>query len=1237
MPNDKDITDKLHNLLSKRILFLDGAMGTTIQRYKLEEEDFRGDRFSDPEVDLKGNNDLLTLTRPDIIYEIHKNYLEAGADIIETNTFSGTRIAQADYKLEHIVKELNSEAARIARKAAGDFMDENPSRQCFVAGAIGPTNKTLSISPDVNNPGYRAVTFDEMVETYYEQIEGLMEGGADLLLPETTFDTLNLKAAIYAIDEYCLKHNVKIPVMLSVTITDASGRTLSGQTIEAFWNSVRHAKPLSVGINCALGAEQMRPYIEELSKIADCYVSCYPNAGLPNPLSETGYDETPEDTAGFLEDFAKSGFLNMVGGCCGTTPEHIKAIVDTLSKYEPRKIPQTEPATRLSGLEAYNIKEKRDTFIMIGERTNVTGSPKFKRLIKEGDFDAGLSIALQQVENGANMIDINFDEGMLESEECMEKFLNLIAAEPDIARVPIVIDSSRWSVIERGLKCVQGKCVVNSISLKEGEEKFIEDAKKLMRFGAAAMVMAFDEKGQAATKEEKVRICKRAYRILTEKVGMDPHDIIFDPNILTVATGMDEHNNYAVDFIEAVREIKKECPGALTSGGVSNISFSLRGNNPVREAMHSAFLYHAINAGLDMGIVNAGMLEVYDEIDKELLEKVEDVLLNRKDNATEELIEFAEQFKGEKGEEKEDEKKKWRDNTVEERIKYSLVKGITEFIEEDTEEARQKLEKPLDVIEGPLMDGMKVVGELFGSGKMFLPQVVKSARVMKKAVAYLHPFMEAEKKKNKDESEKGRFLIATVKGDVHDIGKNIVSVVLSCNNYDVYDMGVMVPCDKILSKAKEINADFIGMSGLITPSLDEMVYNATEMERQGFKTPLLIGGATTSKAHTAIKIAPKYNGVVTHVQDASVVTGVCSKLLGKSREEFIRELKEDQEKLRKLHSQKSEKKEYVSIKEARESRFRTDWDKREITTPEQLGIKVFDDIPVGDIVEYIDWSPLFWVWELKGVYPKILEHKKYGEQAKQLFNDAQKILDKILKDKSFHPRAVIGFWEANTVGYDDIEVYSPDNGNDRLTTLHFLRQQIQRGKERANLCLADYIAPGDTGIRDYIGAFAVTSGEEVEELSSYYKNNNDDYTAIMIQALGDRLAEALAEMMHREVRLKHWGYLDDENLSNEDLIKEKYVGIRPAPGYPACPDHTEKAILWDLLEVEDRIGIRLTENFAMTPPSSVSGFYFSHPESRYFNVGEILKDQVEDYAARKKMSVAEIEKWLFPNLGYEVK
>ncbi len=1230
--------EKLRDLLDKRILFLDGAMGTVIQQYKLQEKDFRGEQFLKHEKELKGNNDIITLTRPDIIYDIHKSYLEAGADIIETNTFSATSIAQADYGLEQIAFELNYEAARIAKKAVLDFLKENKKRQCFVAGAIGPTNKTLSISPDVNNPAYRAATFDEMVKAYYEQVEGLIEGGVDILLAETTFDTLNLKAAIFAIEECFEKKGIRLPLMLSVTITDASGRTLSGQTVEAFWNSIRHAKPLSVGINCALGAEQMRPYIEELSNIADCFISCYPNAGLPNPLSETGYDQKPQDMARQLEEFAKEGFLNIVGGCCGTTPQHIKAIVERLSSYKPRKIPRIEPATRLSGLEPLNIKEKNDTFIMIGERTNVTGSPKFKRLVTEGNFEAALDIALQQVENGANMIDVNFDEALLDSKECMRKFLNLIASEPNIARVPIVIDSSDWSAIEEGLKCVQGKCVVNSISLKEGEEKFIELARKVMRYGAAVMVMAFDEKGQAATKEDKVRICQRAYKILTEKVGMDPHDIIFDPNVLTVATGMEEHNNYAVDFIEAVREIKRTCPGALTSGGISNISFSFRGNNVIREAMHSVFLYHAIKAGLDMGIVNAGMLAVYDEIDKELLEKVEDVILNRRKNATEELIRFAERFKGQQNGEEKKKEQDWRKAPLEERIKHALIKGITEFIEEDIEEARQKYGRPLDVIEGPLMDGMKVVGDLFGEGKMFLPQVVKSARVMKKAVAYLQPFMEEEKRKSKQQvEERGKFVLATVKGDVHDIGKNIVSVVLSCNNYEVVDLGVMVPCEKILKTAKEVNADFIGLSGLITPSLDEMVHNASEMERQGFSTPLLVGGATTSKAHSAIKIAPKYNsGVVVHVQDASLVTNVCNALLrNEKRKEFIQQIKKEQQKIRELYEQKSRKKEYLTIEEARKRRFPTDWDSRKITKPAFVGIKVFEEISLEEIVNYIDWSPLFWVWELKGVYPKIFKHPKYGEQARRLFEEAQKLLEDIVRNKRFCPRAVIGFWKANSLG-DDIELYNHDNENDTpYTRLHFLRQQLYKGENSYNLCLSDYIAPKDAYIEDFIGAFVVTVGEEVEELASYYRNRNDDYSAIMVQALGDRLAEALAEMMHEKVRTIYWGYAKKEKLSKEDLVKEKYTGIRPAPGYPAYPDHTEKATLWKLLNVEDTIGVRLTENFAMNPASSVSGLYFSHPQSKYFDVGLILRDQVEDYAKRKGVPIKEVERWLRPNLGYE--
>lgn len=1223
----------INKLLKQRILILDGAMGTMIQRYKLDEEDFRGDLFKEHGKDLKGNNDLLSLTRPDIISDIHKQYFEAGADIVETNTFSATRIAQADYGLEHIVKDLNVQSAKLAKEAANKMMKNNALRKCFVAGAIGPTNKTASMSPDVNDPAYRAVSFQELVDAYYEQIEALVEGGVDILLPETTFDTLNLKSAIYAIEQFFENSGKRLPVMLSVTVTDKSGRTLSGQTIEAFWNSVRHAKPLSVGINCALGAEDMRPYIEELSNIADCYISCYPNAGLPNPLSESGYDQTPEATSGFLEEFAKSGFLNIVGGCCGTTPDHIRAITEKVKRYKPRKIPKIQPTTKLSGLEPLTIKSDKDSpFIIVGERTNVTGSPKFAKLIKQDDFDAALSVARQQVENGANIIDVNFDEGLLDSEKCMERFLNLIASEPDIAKVPIMIDSSKWSVIEAGLRCVQGKSIVNSISLKEGEDKFIEQAQKIKRYGASMVVMAFDEKGQAANKEDKVKICERAYRVLTKKVGIEPSDIIFDSNILTVGTGIEEHNNYAVDFIEAVREIKKRCPGALTSGGVSNVSFSFRGNNIVREAMHSAFLYHAIEAGLDMGIVNAGMLAVYDDVEKKLLEKVENVLLNKHPDGTDELVDFAEQYKGVKSAEKKEDKK-WRKQNVNKRIEYALVNGITEFIEDDTEQVRGKLARPLDVIEGPLMDGMKVVGKLFGAGKMFLPQVVKSARVMKRAVAYLEPYLEAEKEKNKDSKGQRRFVIGTVKGDVHDIGKNIVSVVLACNNYEVKDLGVMVSCEEILKTAKELNADFIGMSGLITPSLDEMIYNASEMERQGFNTPLLIGGATTSKAHTAIKIAPKYTGVVSHVQDASIVVNVCNNLLNPNySKKYINEIKAEQEKQRKLYLDKTSEKKFVSIKEGRQKGLKTNWEKLNIPKPEFTGIKVLENISMHDIVQYIDWAPFFWVWELKGSYPKILENKKYGETATKLFEEGRELLSEIIRGNRFNPRAVIGFFAANAIE-DDIELYSNENREEKIQSLHFLRQQEYRGEKAQYLCLSDYIAPKDLGVKDYLGAFCVTAGEEVDEFASYFKNKNDDYSSIMVQALGDRIAEALAEMIHKKVR-EYWGYGKDEQISNDELIKEKYIGIRPAPGYPACPDHTEKNTLWNLLDVKKKIGVKLTENFAMYPPSSVSGLYFSHIKSKYFNVAKINKDQVKDYAKRKGMTVKEVERWLQPNLGY---
>ena len=1230
----------LEALSEKRIVFLDGAMGTMIQRHKLEEKDFRRDVFPSHPVDLKGNNDLLSLTRPDIIYDIHREYFEAGSDIVETNTFSSTSIAQADYGLESWVKALNVESAKLAKKAASDCMEKNPGRSCFVAGALGPTNKTASMSPDVNDPSCRAVSFDQLVEAYREQTEALVEGGVDILMPETTFDTLNLKAAIYAIESFFDSNGAKrVPVMISVTITDRSGRTLSGQTVEAFWNSVRHAKPFSVGINCALGAEEMRPYIEELSRIADCRISCYPNAGLPNPLSETGYDETPEITSAFLEDFAESGFVNIVGGCCGTTPEHIKMVVERLGDIPPREIPAREEMTRLSGLEPLSISSAADgPFIMVGERTNVTGSPRFARLVKEEDFEGAVSVALQQVENGANIVDVNFDEGLLDSEACMERFLNLIASEPEVTRVPVMIDSSKWSVIERGLKCLQGKCIVNSISLKEGEEEFRRQAEAAMRYGASVVVMAFDEKGQAASKEDKVEVCTRAYRILTEQVGMDPCDIIFDPNILTVGTGIEEHNAYAVNFIEAVREIKKSCPGALTSGGVSNISFSFRGNNVVREAMHSAFLYHAIKAGLDMGIVNAGMLTVYDDIDPELLSRVEDVLFDRRPDATERLVEFAKRFEGVKSAGAEKETRQWRELGVEKRLEHSLVSGIADFVENDTEEARAKYGTPLRVIEGPLMDGMKVVGDLFGQGKMFLPQVVKSARVMKRAVAYLKPFMEKEKEGGG--GVKAKFVIATVKGDVHDIGKNIVSVVLSCNNYEVIDLGVMVPCDQILNVAKEQQADFIGLSGLITPSLDEMVYNAKEMEREGFRIPLLVGGATTSKAHTAIRIAPGYSGIVDHIADASLVVGACNEMLDPEKSRlYMEELeKSNLEQIERFEKTRS-RAEYVSIEEAREKAFSTDWESIGIERPGQLGVFVFDSISLEEVAGYIDWSPFFWAWELKGVFPKILEHPKRGEQAKKLYRDGQMLLKRIIFEKIFTPRAVVGIFHANSAG-DDVEIYgsvtnccSCDEQKRHLATFHFLRQQEIRSRQGHCYCLSDFVAPKSSGKEDYMGGFVVTAGAGVEEFSGHFKEKGDDYNSIMTSVLGDRIAEALAEMIHKKVR-DFWGYGKQERLSPEDLVNEKYRGIRPAPGYPSCPDHTEKEILWDLLQAKRHTGVSLTESFAMTPPSSVSGFYLAHPESKYFSLGKIQKDQVRDYAQRKGTDIEYAEKWLRPNLGY---
>lgn len=1230
--NSSSIQAALERLLAERIVFLDGAMGTMIQGYQLSEADFRGKDFKSHKRDLKGNNDLLSITRPDVIKTIHTAFLEAGSDIIETNTFGSTRIGQKDYDLEAHAAEISRAGARVARAAADDFVANNPQRQVFVAGAIGPTNRTASMSPDVNRPEYRAVDFNELVDNYAEQIEALVEGGVDLLLLETVFDTLNLKAGLFAADRFnaARKPEDRLPIMISVTITDASGRTLSGQTVEAFWNSIAHAKPLSVGINCALGAREMRSYIAELAKIADCYISCYPNAGLPNPLAESGYDELPADTARELKIFAEKGYVNIVGGCCGTTPAHLQAIVETTSPYPPRKVPEVARITRLSGLEALNIVPGQTGFLTVGERTNVTGSPRFRKLIEADDFDAALAVALQQVENGANIIDINFDEGLLDSEACMRRFLNLIASEPAISRVPVMIDSSKWSVLETGLQCVQGKSVVNSISLKEGETEFLRQAALCRRYGAAVVVMAFDENGQAATREDKIRICQRAYKLLTQEINFPATDIIFDPNILTVGTGLEEHANYAVDFIEAVREIKASCPGALTSGGVSNISFSFRGNNVVREAMHSAFLYHAIQAGLDMAIVNAGMLEVYEEIEPELLKMVEDVLLNRREDATERLIEFAATLKGEGKKLDDSERLAWRDAPVEERLAHSLVKGIVEFIEADTEEARQALGRPLEVIEGPLMNGMKIVGDLFGAGKMFLPQVVKSARVMKRAVAYLTPFMEAEKAAGGASREQGKFLIATVKGDVHDIGKNIVAVVLACNNYEVKDLGVMVPGSTILDVAKEWGADIIGLSGLITPSLDEMIANATEMQQRGLNVPLLIGGATTSKAHTAIKIAPAYEGPVCHVVDASLVTAVCSQLLNPDkREAFVQELKADQEKRRERFANKDRTAELVTLDEARAGAFQLDWQDYQPTPPARLGLTVEDHIDLAMLAEYIDWSPFFWTWELRGVYPKILDHPERGEQARELFADAQRLLKEVIANKRFRARSVVGLWPANSEG-DDIVVYNDAESGKEIGRLRTLRQQ-KRKKDGGYQALADFIAPLGSGKLDTIGAF-VTAIEGVDEYAATFEAQHDDYTSIMLKALGDRLAEALAEQTHARVRRQLWGYAADETLDNAALIAEAYQGIRPAAGYPACPDHTEKQTIWDLLDAENHTGAHLTENFAMFPASSVSGLYFGHPQSRYFTLGPIGRDQLEDYATRKGWSITEAEKWLAPCL-----
>jgi len=1227
--------------LKKRILVIDGAMGTLIQRYQLTEEDFRGERFRNHPSDVKGNNDLLNLTRPDIIRAIHKEYLEAGADIIETNTFSTQRISLADYHMEELAYELSYEGARIAREIADEYTKANPAKPRFVAGAIGPTNRTASMSPDVNDPGFRAVTFDDLGEAYYEQVRGLVDGGSDVLIIETIFDTLNAKAAIYAIKRYereCKEAGKDYPafrpsggIMISGTITDASGRTLSGQTVEAFWNSVRHANLLSVGLNCALGAKEMRPHLEELSTKSNVYISAYPNAGLPNEFG--GYDEMPHETAHFIEDFIASGMVNIVGGCCGTTPDHIKCIAEKAAQGAPRQIPEVDPYLRLSGLESVNVTPETN-FVNVGERTNITGSPKFSKLILAEDFEGALTVARQQVEGGAQVIDVNMDEGMIDSEATMTRFLNLVASEPDIAKLPVMVDSSKWTVIESGLKCLQGKGIVNSISLKEGEEKFKEQARKILAYGAAVVVMAFDENGQADSLARRIEICKRSYDMLVNEIGFPPQDIIFDPNILTVATGLEEHNNYAVDFIEATRWIKQNLPLAKVSGGVSNISFSFRGNNVVREAMHSAFLYHAIKAGLDMGIVNAGMLEVYEEIPKDLLEYVEDVLLNRRPDATERLVEFAETVKAKGKEIVKDEE--WRKGPVEERLSHALVKGIVEYLDEDVEEARQKAAKPLDVIEGPLMDGMNIVGDLFGSGKMFLPQVVKSARVMKKAVAYLLPFIEAEKEKNggSSSSSAGKILLATVKGDVHDIGKNIVGVVLACNNFEVIDLGVMVPAQRIIEEARKNNVDIIGLSGLITPSLDEMVHFAKEMEREGFTIPLLVGGATTSRIHAAVKVAPNYSGAAVHVLDASRSVTVCSSLLNKeTRNGYIQGIKDEYAKAREAHLNKRSDKRFVSIEDARSSRLQISLNGSIAPKPTFTGTKVVEAFPLEELVPYIDWTPFFHTWELRGSYPKIFDDKVVGVEAKKLFDDAQKLLDKIVKEKLLQANGVIGFWPASSVG-DDIELYTDESQKQVLTRIHTLRQQAEKVKGEPYYALSDFIAPKESGIPDYFGGFAVTAGIGCDELVAKFEKDHDDYNSIMAKALADRLAEAFAEKMHELVRREYWGYAKDEALSNEDLIKEEYQGIRPAPGYPACPDHTEKTTLFELLKAGDNAKMHLTESLAMMPAASVSGFYFAHPQSRYFGLGRIGKDQVEDYAKRKGMSLEEAERWLSPNLNY---
>ncbi|KFB09217.1 B12-dependent methionine synthase [Nitratireductor basaltis] len=1232
-----DVFAALEKAARERILVMDGAMGTQIQSLKLDEEQFRGERFLGCECHQKGNNDILILTQPKAIEDIHYDYAIAGADILETNTFSSTSIAQADYGMEEVVYDLNRDGARLAKRAARRA-EQKDGRRRFVAGALGPTNRTASISPDVNNPGFRAVTFDELRIAYGEQLRGLIDGGSDIILIETIFDTLNAKAAIFACEEIFAEKGVRLPIMISGTITDLSGRMLSGQTPTAFWHSIRHAKPFTVGLNCALGAEAMRPHMAELSGAADTFTCAYPNAGLPNAFGE--YDESPEFMAAQVAGFADEGLVNVVGGCCGSTPEHIRAIAEAVAGKKPRQVPKKKPQLRLSGLEPFTLTDDIP-FVNVGERTNVTGSAKFRKLITNGDYATALEVALSQVENGAQIIDINMDEGLIDSKKAMVEFLNLIAAEPDIARVPIMVDSSKWEVIEAGLKCIQGKAIVNSISLKEGEEQFLEHARLCRAYGAAVVVMAFDEEGQADTKARKLEICTRAYKILTEKAGLLPEDIIFDPNIFAVATGIEEHDNYGVDFIEATREITETLPHVHVSGGVSNLSFSFRGNEPVREAMHAVFLYHAIKAGMDMGIVNAGQLAVYDQIDPELREACEDVVLNRqpKDGgtATERMLEIAERYRGSGGSKGREKDLTWREWPVEKRLEHALVNGITEYIDEDTEEARLQAERPLHVIEGPLMAGMNVVGDLFGAGKMFLPQVVKSARVMKQAVAILLPYMEEEKLANGggEREAAGKVLMATVKGDVHDIGKNIVGVVLACNNYEIIDLGVMVPAEKILQTAKDEKVDVIGLSGLITPSLDEMVHVAAEMERQGFDIPLLIGGATTSRVHTAVKIHPQYErGQVVHVNDASRAVGVVSNLLSDDiRDGYIEKIRAEYAKVADAHYRSEADKQRLPLAKARANALKLDWSAYQPKRPSFVGTRTFEDWDLEELARYIDWTPFFQTWEMKGRYPKILEDEKQGEAARQLFADAQAMLKQIIEEKWFRPRAVIGFWPANAVG-DDIRLFADDNRTEELATFYTLRQQLSRRDGRPNLAMSDFVAPQDSGREDYVGGFVVTAGIEEVAIAERFERANDDYNSILVKALADRFAEAFAERMHEMVRREFWGYASDEALSNDDLIAEKYAGIRPAPGYPAQPDHTEKETLFRLLDAENQAGVKLTESYAMWPGSSVSGLYIGHPESYYFGVAKVERDQVEDYARRKNMPLEEVERWLAPILNY---